>query len=123
MSHLKEATRSLGFILRKFAKKTCSAFNTHELPREVNARSRRKAAASAKGRESDKLKGKKAPKSGKGKGKQQDSKPRHRKLFSLSTYKLYALGEYTWAILQYGTTESYSTQTVCIHSNLFVLKI
>jgi hypothetical protein len=119
LRYLKEATRSLGFILRKFAKKTCSAFDTHELPREVNARTRRKAASLAKGRG---LKGKKTVKWGKGKGKQQDSTPRQRKLFNLCTYKLSALGEYTRAILQYGTTESYSTQTVCIHSNLFVLK-
>ena len=51
MRYLKEATRSLGFILRKFVKKTCSAFDTRELPKEVNARTRRKAAASAKGKD------------------------------------------------------------------------
>ena len=117
MRYLREATRSLGFILRKFAKKTCSAFDTRELPKEVNARTRRIAAASAKKKGSDKKKEKKAPMSGKGKGKQ-DSTPRtsNRKRFNLSTYKLYAMGEYNWAILQYGTTESYSTQTVCIQS-------
>ena len=116
MRHLKEATCSLGFILRKFAKKTCSAFDTRELPEEVNARTCRKAATSAKKKGSGKKKEKKTPKSGKGKGKQQDSTPRtsNRKRFNLSTYKLYAIGEYNWAILQYGTTESYSTQTVCI---------
>ena len=97
-------------------KKTCSAFDTRELPREVNARTRRKAAAAAKRKGSDKKTEKINPKSGKGKGKQRNSKPRtsNRKLFNLSTYKLYAMGEYNWAILQYGTTESYSTQTVCI---------
>ena len=121
LRYLKEATCSLGFLIRKFAK-ACSAFDTHELPKEVNARTRRKAASSAKGRGSRKLKEKKTVKSGKGKVKQ-DSTPRHRKLFNLSTYKLSALGEYSWAILQYGTTESYSTQTVCIYSNvLFLLK-
>ena len=107
LSYLKEATRALGFLLRNPAKKTCSAFDTRELPREVNARTRRKAATLAKGRGL-----------GKGKGKQKDTTPRHRKLFNLSTYKLSALGEYTWAILQYGTTESYSTQTVCFYYNL-----
>ena len=109
MRYLKEATRSLGFILRKFVKKTCSAFDTLELPKEVNARTRRKAAASAKRKGLDKKTEKKNPKSAKGKGTS------NRKLFNLSTYKLYAMGEYNWAILEYGTTESYSTQTVCIH--------
>jgi hypothetical protein len=59
LRYLKETIRSLGFILRKFATKTCSAFDTHELPREVNARTRRKATTSAKGRGSGKLKEKK----------------------------------------------------------------
>ena len=39
-------------------------------------------------------------------------------------YKLSALGEYTWAILQYGTTKSYSTQTVCsLHYNFNLVLI
>jgi len=110
LQYLKEATRALGFILRKFAKKTCSAFNTRELPKEVDARTRRrqKAASTAKGNRSGKGKG--TGDSGKGKGK----KPaRLHKLFNLYTYKLYALGEYVAAILLYGTTDGYSTQTVC----------
>jgi hypothetical protein len=128
LRYLKEATRSLGFILRKFVKKTCSAFDTHELPREVNARARRKAATSAKGRGSGKEKEtgklgkgkeKATGKSTKGKGKQQDSTSRLTKLFNLCTYKLSALGEYTWAILQYRTTEGYSTQIVCSLFNNF----
>lgn len=110
LRYLKEATRSLGFILRKWTK-TCLAFDTRELPREVNARTRRKAASSAG--KSGKGKEKVTVKSSKGNGKQKDSTSRHQKLFNLGTYKLSALGEYTWAILQYGTTESYSTQTVC----------
>src|SRR5271155_1694208 len=32
--YLKETTWSLGFMLRHFVTKTCSAFVTHELPRE-----------------------------------------------------------------------------------------
>ena len=50
--------------------KACSAFDTHELPKEVNARTHRKATSSAKGRGSCKLKEKKTVKSGKGKVKQ-----------------------------------------------------
>ena len=134
LRYLKEATRSLGFMLRKFAKKVCSAFDTHELPSELNARTRQKVATSAKRKGLSKGKEKVATKLGKGKGKatgnstkgkgnQQDSESttRRAKLFNLCTYKLSALGEYTWAILQYGTTEGYSTQTVCClaYNNLF----
>jgi len=111
--YLKEATRSLGFILRKFAKKTCSAVDTHELPREENARARRKAETSAKGRGSGKRKEKATSKSAKGKEKQQHSTSRLLKIFNPCTYKLSALGEYIWAILQYGTSEGYSAQPVC----------
>ena len=80
------------------------------------------------------MKGKKTGKSGKGKekttsgkpskekGGKKDSASRLSKSFNLCTYKLSALGEYTWAILQYGTTEGYSTQTVCRQFTLFVLK-
>ena len=120
LRYLKEATRSLGFLLQMFVKKTCSAFDTHELSGEVNAQTRRKAATSAKGRGSGKITEKSTGKSKKEKGKQQNSASRL-KLFNLCTYELSALGEYVWAILQYGTTESYSTQTVCSHSSLFVL--
>jgi hypothetical protein len=119
LRYLKEATRSLGFILREFEKKTCFAFDTQELPREVNARTRHKAATSAG--KSGKEKEKATSKSAKRTGKQKDSTTRHQKLFNLCTYKLSALGEYTWAILQYGTTEGYSTQTVCNLPNKFFL--
>lgn len=35
------------------------------------------------------------------------------KVFNLSTYKLHALGDYVAAIKQFGTSDNYSTQTVC----------
>ena len=35
------------------------------------------------------------------------------RLFNLAAYKPHALGHYYWWILRYGTTDSYSTQTVC----------
>lgn len=37
------------------------------------------------------------------------------KNFSLYTYKLHALGDYADAIERFGTTDSYSTQIVCVH--------
>ena len=109
MSSLNETTRSLGFSLWKFAKRTCSAFQTNELPKEEAARARRKAKAATP----------KAPKSkssttGKSRKKceTQVQQSRLKKVFSLLTYKLSALGEYLWAILLYGMTDSYSTQIV-----------
>jgi len=45
---LTATTSALGQILRRFAKKTCSAFRTKDLPSEEAARGRRKAAAALK---------------------------------------------------------------------------
>jgi len=108
MGFLKEITRLLGFALRKFAKTTCSAFQTNELPREEAARARRKAkAATVKGPTSKSSSSKKSQA-----GKSSHSK----KVFNLVTYKLSALGDYLWAILLYGTTDGYSTQIVSYNS-------
>ncbi|KDR76734.1 hypothetical protein GALMADRAFT_225666 [Galerina marginata CBS 339.88] len=85
---LKASTRSLGQLLRDF------------LPREEAARVRRRANAAKKGNS------KKANPDGKN-----PKKSRVRKLFNLLTYKLHALGDYVAAILQFGPSNSYSTQT------------
>lgn len=47
---LKLTTKALGHQLRYWVKKTCSAFETRELPKEASARHRRKAAAAGKGK-------------------------------------------------------------------------
>ena len=97
LAHLQTATKSLGQLLRRFAKITCSAFTTTELPRESAARLRR----------TTPKKGKSVPaKTSKGKNKP------FRKLFNLLTYKLHALGDYVLAILRHGTTDNFSTQVV-----------
>ena len=83
----------LGKCVRTFASRTCSAFNTKELPTEETARRRRTAPKDPKA----------APTTGKG--------PKTKK-FNLSTYKLHALGDYVNAIRRFGTTDNYSTQTV-----------
>jgi hypothetical protein len=106
MGFLKEMTRSLGFALRIFAKKTCSAFQTNELPKEEAARARRKAKAQSSTKKAQ------AGKS----GKKSDAKQnRLKKVFNLFTYKLSALGDYLSSILRYGTTDSYSTQIVSFY--------
>jgi len=90
------ATSILGEQLRYFSKTTCEAFQTKETPSEVASRARRNA--------------QKANSSGSGTtGAQQRG-------LNLSTYKLHALGHYPETIRRFGTTESYSTQTVSHYS-------
>ena len=93
---LETSTKRLGKILRRFVSETCEAFPTVELPQEETVRRRRMAMSDPKGK-------KKAAESG----------PK-KKTLNLQTYKLHALGDYSNTIRQYGTTDSYSTQTVCV---------
>ena len=103
MGFLKETTRSLGFALRKFAKTTCSAFQTNELPKEEAARARQKAKAPKSSSEGQ------GGKSGK---KSEAKQGCLKKVFNLFTYKLSALRDYLGSILLYETTDGYSTQIV-----------
>ncbi|THG93149.1 hypothetical protein EW026_g8011 [Hermanssonia centrifuga] len=96
----------------------CSAFVTRELPREEAARGRRKAATkvTASGGTQRKSKGKaRATKStetefGTATVIEGSSGGPHIKAFSLSTYKLHALGDYPNMVHSFGTTDNYSTQ-------------
>ena len=97
---LKELTRSLGLQLRAFANKLCPLYDTRELPREEAARARRRAKQAAQ-KPGDSNAPPTARKSGP-----------LRKVFNLLTYKLHALRDYVFHILRFGTTDSYSTQTV-----------
>ncbi|KAI0071487.1 hypothetical protein K474DRAFT_1606851, partial [Panus rudis PR-1116 ss-1] len=99
---LQEATVSLGSKLRAFAKNICPLYDTRELPSEVSARGRRRR------------------KKGQGASGAQTSSTApapKKKLLSLITYKLHALGDYVNHIITFGTTDSYSTQTVCSKSS------
>ena len=120
ISFLNKTTQSLGFVLWKFSKRTCSAFQTNELPKEEAARACWKAkTATAKAPKSKSLTttskrgqaGKSNSESNSNK-KSETQQNRLKKTFSLFTYKLSALGEYLWAILLYGMTDGYSTQIV-----------
>lgn len=93
------ATIELGCLLRTFAIQTAEKFDTQLLPREADAKARRKA--------------KKKKTDSQNRNKIADSEPR-RKLFNLNTYKFHALGDYPWTIRTFGTTDSYSTQLVSI---------
>lgn len=129
---LEDATTSLGDRLRMFRKRTCSAFNTRELRREMDARVRRQARASMTMRppghgsqlvarrneptlpstSSMRSMAAKKPTDQAKSSAQPSSNSRRPKTFNLSTYKTHALGDYAAAIVQYGTTDSYSTAPV-----------
>lgn len=91
-------TASLGDHLRKFVVDTCPGFAAKELPRETEARRRRQAQQTQ------------------GKSKQPQgatrAHTRQPKTLNLQTYKLHALADYPSQIRLYGTTDSYSTQSV-----------
>jgi len=84
----------------------CSAYKTYELPREEAARGRREAAAIAK-------KTSNLPVSVTTETTTKTSSSSRRlRQFSLDTYKIHALGDYANAIRQFGTADSYNSQTV-----------
>ena len=85
-----QVTTDLGILIRQFASE-CRNIKTTELPREQQARARNAA-----------KKGKTAGGSKQAKG------------FSLSTFKLHALGHYPMTIRERGTTDNYTTQWVWV---------
>ena len=103
VASLKELTCALGSLIRFFANKLCPEYDTRELPREEAARARRRAKKPSQDQQAPNVTSthKIGP---------------LRKVFNLVTYKLHALGDYVTHILRFGTTDSYSTQTVSIHS-------
>ena len=84
--------------MREFQGKTCAVFKTRELERERTARMRRqeKNTTTAKSKLNSQTHG----------------SARQLKVFNLKTYKFHALGDYCSTIRRFGTTDSYSTQTV-----------
>ena len=102
---LRELTRTFGFKIRHFAKKISNLYDTRELPREEAARVRRRA--------------KKSSQTARNANTVPPANGPLRKMFNLLTYKLHALGDYVFHIIRFGTTDSYSTQTV----NLYYLHI
>jgi hypothetical protein len=100
-----QTTTILGASLRKFVRVTCTAFKTTELPQEEAARGRRTAARVAK-------KAANAMTSTVGKLQALHTRNPKEKVFSLSTFKLHALGDYVRNIRLFGTSDSYSTQIV-----------
>jgi len=101
----KMKTRDLGDQLRYFARHTCPAFQTKELPGEAAARARRKVAS----QKTHALSGKQAVKEPQ--DQEGPDKPA-KTTFSLLMPKVHALGDYPSTIHRLGTTDSYSTQRV-----------
>lgn len=132
LNYLDKLTSDLGDRLRTFEKKTCTAFQTRELPKETRARNRREA------RQADKSKGKAravednnqlAKQSQKELPAETSSSNRKRsafkikpdrqfKAFNLNTYKTHSLGDYADMIRRYGTVDSYNTEMVCQRHSL-----
>jgi hypothetical protein len=99
---LSHVTTSLGNSLRTFEQETCAVFETRELEREQAARQRRQEKSATNGVSESRRPT--AP----------NSTARKQKKFNLRTYKLHALGDYVDTIRRFGTTDSYSTQSVSI---------
>lgn len=98
LNFLEKATGTLRTKFQAFEQKTCSAHTTRELPREAMQRQRRNAKASAK-------KGQPSNKAAAAGG--------HKvKVFKMATYKYHSLGDYVEMIRQYGTCDSYNTESV-----------
>ncbi|KAF7374197.1 GLOBIN domain-containing protein [Mycena sanguinolenta] len=90
-------TTVLGAKVREFIRTVCEAYTTYELPKEATQRARRQAQQNAAnaGRSSETT----------------AASTRKRKTWNIQTYKYHSLGDYPLAILEKGTTDSYSTQT------------
>jgi hypothetical protein len=130
---LDQTTIRLGAEFRKFNDKTCAAFDTVELDREVEARKRRQIKkqqahlASANpplpaecsppplANNNSVAASSSSPQST---AARPNGEGRRQKKFNLHTYKYHALGDYVRTIRQIGTTDSYSTERVIVHHSL-----
>lgn len=88
---LDEVTTDLGKEFRHFQQAICPRYSTRELPREANARRRRRKKDGAQAFS--------------------DSEP-SMKALNLETYKHHSLGDYVKTIRLLGTTDSFSTTVV-----------
>ncbi len=112
---LRTSTTMLGAKLRHLVNNICPHYHTKELPGEEAARGRRRAAKSAK------VTNQPVTQVGTAVSTQNRVQGPKRKLLNLCTYKLHALGDYVSQILWFGTTDSYSTQTVGVSTICLVV--
>ena len=102
-------TKNLGQLLRRFNDHVCPKYNTHETPSELKKRASRNASEAAK-----KVSQRPANLTRKDTEKVAPTK----RNFNLAAYKPHALGHYSSWIRRFGTTDSYSTQTVLFFIDL-----
>jgi hypothetical protein len=109
LAWLDESTKAFGKSIRRFESYTCSFFDTRELPQDEAVRSRRQ--KKKKGSTSVLNPSLLAPAPSTVTATPSGSK---KKPFNLILIKLHARGDYVKTIKTFGTTDSYSTQPVCI---------
>jgi hypothetical protein len=127
---LDEVTVNTGTEFRAFTTKTCAAFDTRELSREVDAhkrhelkKSREKSTSNSQSMLGDQIaSGNHVIRDGQpaftGTTSVPGSTDHHghngpkRRKFNLTVYKYHALGDYTKTIRRLGTTDSFSTEPV-----------
>lgn len=124
--HLETATQTLGSELRRFRKRTCSAFATVELPKEAAARGRKKQKAQMSSEQTKQANdhpshsengvsetvGEEASNTATDLKTSSTQSTKRPKMLNNSTFKLHSLGDYARMIRTHGTTDSYSTQSV-----------
>ena len=101
-------TSNLGTKFKEFLSKTCKAFTTYELPKEVKKHIRAKLRKSSTRRGKGATQEKEAPKD----KEATEGSTRKAVTFNLATYKYHSLADYVDTIKEYGTTDSYSTEIV-----------
>jgi hypothetical protein len=97
---LELVTIALCQALRRFSTEVCPRYQTKELPREVSARARRETSATMKSISSSHT------------GHARPSAHAKIKQFNMNTTKIHSLPDYAAHIRRFGTTDSYTTQTV-----------
>lgn len=101
-------TTLLGRQFRAFQNVVCSAYETHELRREADARNRRQLKKGRKANDANADTVSLSKSAG-------TRNKRLKKTLNLHTYKYHSLGDYVATIRMYGTTDSYSTEPVECH--------
>ena len=107
---LDDVTTEMGAEFRAFTNNTCSAFDTHELPRETAARKRRKMKKTIG--KNGSVDSAPEPSTDISLGATNEADEPLPRKFNLWIYKYHCLGDYPNTIRRYGTCDSYSTEPV-----------
>ena len=94
LARLDQALKKLAAEIQRFQQKTCDEFKTYELPNEAAAQYRRQQTQTGPS------------------GPAKSTSTARLISFNVHTYKFHVLGDYSRSIRMFGTTDSYTTQTV-----------